>query len=445
MLQHPYPPVIRQSGLALCLVGFCLALGLVFSLPFTHESSSLLYKFGVDRILLLSAKLCGILSACLLLIQFLLASRLKILDRFFGLDRLLNLHRCFALLLLLAAALHPLLIVLSEGGWFIPFRLDYWPEFLGMLLLISLLATSGTAVFFRSLGLRFDQWWLGHRIAAPLLILFMGLHVLNVSETFAAGFPRNLLFVGLGAAALLWVWIRLRPLKNRKSRHEVVLVKSLAQDTTVVELRPCSDQALSYMPGQFVFVSFTSGQVSSEEHPFTLASAPGGDPELQLLVRASGDWTQKLHLLCPGDTVSLDGPFGLFSYLSYPRAEEYLFIAGGVGITPFLSMLRQMRLDRQRIRVTLLWFNQTRERRILDSELHQLTRELPLFQIQDIFTREKGGGKPDFQELSRRLSSCSRQARCFICGPPKMMHDMHKTLVSLGFPRHRIHQERFAL
>ncbi len=445
MLQHPYPPLIRQSGIALCLVFFCLTLGLVCSLPFTHESSSLLYKFGTDRILLLSAKLCGILSAFLLLIQFLLASRLKILDHFFGLDRLLNIHRSFALLLLLAAALHPLLIVLSEGGWFIPFRLDYWPELLGMLLLISLCATSGTAVFFKSLGLRFDQWWLGHRIAAPMLMLFMGLHVLNVSETFAAGLPRNLLFAGLGAAALLWVWIRLRPLRNRKSRHEVVLVQSLAQDTTAVALQPCSDQALAYTPGQFVFVSFHSGQVSREEHPFTLASAPGGDPGLQLLVRASGDWTQTLHLLSPGDTVSLDGPFGLFSYLSCPGAEEYLFIAGGVGITPFLSMLRQMHLDRQQVRVTLLWFNQTRDRRFLDSELHQLTRELPLLHIQDIFTREKGGGKPDFQELSRRLSSCSRQAHCFICGPPKMMHNMRNRLVSLGFTRRRIHQERFAL
>ena len=84
----------------------------------------------------------------------------------------------------------------------------------------------------------------------------------------------------------------------------------------------------------------TSRDVSSEEHPFTISSAPGDDGCLAFTVKASGDYTRALRQAVQGDRARVDGPYGRFSYvLRTQPGQPLLLIAGGVGITPMLSML----------------------------------------------------------------------------------------------------------
>ncbi|MCF8039161.1 MAG: hypothetical protein K9K79_07580, partial [Desulfohalobiaceae bacterium] len=214
---------------------------------------------------------------------------------------------------------------------------------------------------------------------------------------------------------------------------------------TAVKLKAKPGKDLAYAPGQFGFVRFRSRGISREEHPFTLASNPALSGYLEFVIRASGDWTRRIPELARGESTFLDGPYGLFSYLCYPDAAEFVFIAGGVGVTPFLSMLRHMETSAEQRPVTLIWSNRTRSEMICGREIEQLEKTLPALRVEKVFTREPGGRKLDRRLLKQLLEPCSRKARCFVCGPPGMMKDMQNILVRLGFPRRHIHRERFAL
>jgi ferredoxin-NADP reductase len=124
-------------------------------------------------------------------------------------------------------------------------------------------------------------------------------------------------------------------------------------------------------------------------------------------------------------------------------------IAGGIGITPMLSMLRYMNdLDDPR-RIILIWSNQTPEHAFGLSELWAMEKKLTAFRWIPIFTREKGDtghfGRLDRKKLASLLQSYSRDAATFLCGPPPMIKQVRLDLLEIGFPKKSIHFEAFGL
>jgi predicted ferric reductase len=105
-----------------------------------------------------------------------------------------------------------------------------------------------------------------------------------------------------------------------------------------------------------------SKHVSREPHPFTLSSTPSRPGTLQFNIRASGDWTRTVAHLSEGDQARIQGPFGRFGHLFTTPDRELIMIAGGIGITPMLSMLRFMADHRDPRPVTLIWANRSPER-----------------------------------------------------------------------------------
>ena len=106
---------------------------------------------------------------------------------------------------------------------------------------------------------------------------------------------------------------------------------------SVLRIRFSPEQErVSFRPGQFAYLRFLSESIPPDEHPFTISSSPA-EPEIAVTVKSLGDFTEKLTLLKRGDSVVFDGPM---SFTPLPDGREKLFIAGGIGITPFLSVLR---------------------------------------------------------------------------------------------------------
>jgi predicted ferric reductase len=204
-----------------------------------------------------------------------------------------------------------------------------------------------------------------------------------------------------------------------------------------------------YMPGQFSFFTFFSNQVSREEHPFSLTSTPTRTFCFQLVVRTTGDWTPKLKNLQPGDRVLMNGPFGLFSHLLFTEKKEIIMIAGGIGITPMLSMLRYMADCNDQHKITLIWSNQTRRHIVFPHEFQNLEAQLKGLRIFHVLTRdlEFSGekGRLDRPKLKRLISDCSRSSAIFVCGPDQMMKEMYTCMVSLGFSKRKLFMERFSL
>jgi ferredoxin-NADP reductase len=97
---------------------------------------------------------------------------------------------------------------------------------------------------------------------------------------------------------------------------------------------------VEFQAGQFVYATFHQSEIPREPHPFTIASAPGGD-HLRIVVKRFGDFTSSMMSLRPGCAVWLEGPFGRFCLEGDP-VNAQTWIAGGIGITPFLSWARSL-------------------------------------------------------------------------------------------------------
>ena len=122
-------------------------------------------------------------------------------------------------------------------------------------------------------------------------------------------------------------------------------------------------------------------------------------------------------------------------------------IAGGIGITPMLSMLRFMADQNDTRDITLIWSNRSQANVVYPDEMATLAAKLTGLRRIPIFTRSTENGKQS-DRLSRTtleatLSGCSRQANIFVCGPPQMMTQIKNDLKTIGFPTRSIFTEIF--
>ena len=428
---------------------FLLVIAGAASIPFFFESSSILYKFGVDRVLLLTGQALGLVAGCLLLIQVILAARLKFLDRVLGLDRFFRYHRLSGIIIAVMVIIHPITIFIADDRISIPLQWRYWPEFVGLFLMLLIIIMVVTSVWRIGLGLAFHRWWPIHRWAAIIAVIAFGVHVLSVNDTFKQRLPQMLAIAALILCGLIFLWIRTRTLRNRRKPLHIAAVEDAAADAVCLKMVTDDPYLPAYLPGQFGFITLLSEAVSSEEHPFTIASSPTEADGLEIIVRTAGDWTAELRRLQPQDRVYLDGPYGLFSHLRVAQQKEIILIAGGIGITPMLSMLRYMADHNDPRKITLIWSNQTPDHIVLPHVFEKLAAQLKELRILHVMTRaaEYTGeqGRLDRPMLERLLSECGRTAAVFVCGPDQMMKAVRSFLVSLGFDRRRVFMERFSL
>jgi predicted ferric reductase len=436
---------ITIFGLALILLAF---MGWI---AFGSPASGPMGPAGLDSWLVTLGRMSGILAASLVLLQYLLSGRVKLLDRVFALNRLLILHRGVAVAAAVLGTLHPLLLFAPETRQIGPFFPGAWPVYLGPVVLIGLWTVVVVSLWRIFLGIPFQRWWILHRLGVFSLVALIGLHVFIVGTDFMIGWPRTLLASVFGVYVLFFVYNKLfKPLRMRSGPYTVASVTPLEGKANLIELDPPGDRAFPYAPGQFSFVRFLSPNVSREEHHFTLSSTPTRGDRLNHTIKCLGDYTATLGRLRPGDKALMDGPYGLFTYLAYaPKGKRLLLIAAGIGITPLLSMLRHLADHRDPRPITLIWSNRKRTDILFQDELQEMRSVLPGLTVHHVLTREEDWegpkGRLDKSMLEGLLTKEDQEGHVFLCGPPAMMDAVERALKDLGFSGKRIHTERFAL
>ena len=397
-----------------------------------------------------AGKVAGLLAGVMLMLQFGFSARLKPLDRTFGLDRLLRAHRLFGILTGVLASLHPVLLygsglhVLGTLSW------SLWPELLGAGALTLLWVVLCTSLWAKFLELSYRGWWGVHQvvfIAAGVVVV----HGLAIGSDLQRGWlPVLWLAISAGYVAL-FVWVKfLKPLSLRRHRFRVVSVEAISPDVHVVELTPPPGRGFSFLPGQCAFLTLHGQGLPAEEHPFTISSSPLDESgTVAFTIKASGDFTGRVGECAAGDWATVDGPYGLFSHAVRAPVGPLVMIAGGIGITPMISMLRSMAATGGRRPVTLIWGNREERDIVYRDELDGLVAAWPELTVHHVLSREPGWsgltGHIDAAMLKLLLPPDRSAARVFLCGPAEMMHVVGRSLRTLGVPRRRIHTERFAL
>ena len=233
---------------------------------------------------------------------------------------------------------------------------------------------------------------------------------------------------GLGIAGWLGtLWVHLRPTRP----YRVVAVHPVPGG---IDLRlEAEGKPIRSKPGQFADIAFDARGLG-EFHPFTVAGQR--DSQLRFVVRGSGDFTRRMmHKVKPGMTALLRPARGRFRPQVAAGRVEQVWLAGGVGITPFLAALSEMRADAG-APVHLIHVVRSGEDALLRDELETHAARLPQLTLTLI------EGRPTHVDLAAALRKTGSKADLFLCGPEGL-----KTLARDVWQAHgtkgRIHDEAF--
>ncbi|NLD36330.1 MAG: hypothetical protein GX654_05605 [Desulfatiglans sp.] len=435
-------------GICLNTVAALLLAGAIW-VPFIFESQTLRYQLGVARSMLLTGHIMGTAAGFLLFVQMILVSRSRFLDRVFAINRLLLFHRIAAIIILFMAVAHLLLILNTLGSQILLFEFSQWPEYTGLILLVMIAGIVFSGLFRGMIGIKYQFWISLHRVFTPLAILLLCIHLFFVSNTFHYEGAYILGLSFFTACLFAYFLLRLIKLTLFRAAFRVDKIKEAGKDIHTLELMPEKDHGIVYAPGQFAFLKIRSSVISREEHPFTISSSPTRQPALQFTIKDSGDWTNRVKEIKAGERAFIHGPFGIFGHIDFDSIDELIMIAGGIGITPMLSILRYLHDIKSGRKITLLWSNRTRKEVVYADELNDMAKNNPKLSIKYLFTREEGQNKSPVRlnrdGLELLLTGCSRESIIILCGPPAMMTQVRKGLILIGFRASSIIEERFSL
>jgi len=222
-----------------------------------------------------------------------------------------------------------------------------------------------------------------------------------------------------------------------KADYTVAGVTRPADD--IVELRLSPDgAALTPSAGQFVFLR-VGGDNAWREHPFSVV-ATDPDGELRLSARALGQETRRLHnRLAAGQPAEVSGPYGMFDYTL--GGSQQVWVAGGVGVVPFLSWLQALAPD-DAYAVDLFYSVPTEADAVYLPELRAAAARLSFLRVHPVFTRTQG--RLTGAGIAATVPGAVTGAHIFLCGPVSMVEDLTRDLRRRGVPRDYVHAEHFA-
>jgi predicted ferric reductase/mono/diheme cytochrome c family protein len=397
-------------------------------------------------------------------LNLLLGARLRLVEALFGgLDRMYKAHRvngqvAFALLLG-----HVMLILASRATVSTETALDLlgpgagWTVFAGVLAFGAMTVAILLTLFAR----------LGHEVfvyvqrAFGFIFLAATYHVFTTDGAADESTALNVYMATLatfGVAAFAYRSL-LADVLVRRRPYRVTAVNRLDEFVTEIVMEP-EAEPLDFDPGQFVFVNFRSlalseelrpfdvsvrrqvfsiraGEVRNQFHPFSITSAPH-ERTLRITVKAVGDYTRALRRLEEGAEAVVEGPYGSFSHRDLPRRKQ-LWLAGGIGVTPFLSMARSLRYANEPAVDFYYCVEHADEAHFLD-ELHAVAARRDDFRV-FLVPRDQVG----FMTAERLAEESGDLAarEILICGPPAMIDNLRAQLIAHGVPGDRIHAEEF--
>jgi predicted ferric reductase len=368
-------------------------------------------------------QISGLIGLVLLSITFVLNARIKFLEKYFrGLDKMYNSHHLIGSIGFILLLFHPLSLAVrffpnfkqSQSFLFSFSNLSVNLGIIGLIIMIILIFLT----FF--VKLKYNNWKISHKFLG-LALIFSILHLISINSDVS----RNILlkyymifisFLGLCA----YFYKTIFNIHNKKYYYVVENVREISSNIVELTLKP-KDRSLKYTAGQFAFVKVLGKSFSKEQHPFTISSSPE-EKSIRFNIKNLGDYTSQLKNIQIGSEVEIEGPYGMF--YSHSKLDE-IWIAGGIGITPFLSRLKSIPENKK---VYLFFSLKNKNQDVFFKELERTAKENKNFKVFINYSEEKGHINID--KIRDKLGIFDKDI--FLCGPKLMTESIKCELIRAG-------------
>ncbi len=280
----------------------------------------------------------------------------------------------------------------------------------------------------------YQRWKSLHALSGLALVLGLA-HAIALSRVL----PAAVWAAGGGLALAAFVYrMRLARFLGGK-RYTIVRAAAIGQGVVELSLKP-DGGILRYHAGQFVYLTPLDAGLASgrgEEHPYTVSSAPG-EPVLRIAIKDLGDASHALQTVATGAAVIVEGPYGGFFAPDATQMRQ-LWIAGGIGITPFLARARALDAARP-VDVHLVYCVQDVSRAHFIEELEAVAAHVQGFAFRPHYFYREG---PLTMAFLRSRCPDFAERDVFVCGPSPLIAVARRELSGAGVAPARLHTEDF--
>ena len=393
----------------------------------------------------------GFLAMALLGLQTIPTSRLKFFTRVFPMDTLYTVHHHLSIFTLLITVAHPILLFINNPKTLHLLNIITapWRAKAAVVSIVAMLVLVATSVWRQAMKIKYDIWRWIHDGLSFLAIGLAIYHMFKVNYYMSLTYQKVIWLTLTGIWLMIIIYIRvIRPFRMIKRPYKVAkLVEERGQCWSLF-LEPDGHEGFDFVAGQFAWIT-TESPFIFRENPFSFTTnSEDDDKTFGFTIKELGDFTNTIKDLQPGQTIYVDGPYGNFD-MDEHSDKKMVFIAGGIGSAPVMSMLRTLSARNSQKDMVFFYGNPTWDTVIFREELEELEQKLNL-KVVNVLEHPHDGwaGESGFittDVMRRHLPQDYNESIFFICGPLPMVKALKQCFKDLNIPPNHVFVEQYEM
>jgi len=389
-------------------------------------------------LLIALGRLAGLLTELLIIIQLFLISRFSFIEKEYGFDKLIGIHKKVGMFLGIFIIGHPILLTLGYAKLnnvnivkqFINFQTNWEDIFGATIAVIIIILVAIISIKKIRNKIPYEVWYFSH-LPLYFAIAIAFEHQIQTGDMSRGGAMFYWYLINILAVGILISYRFIKPLYLFLN-HQFVVEKIVKENQNIysIYITGKNMEKYKFQSGQYATLIFMQKNMWFH-HPFSFSDA-NNKKNLRFSIKSSGDFTSKIEKINVGTRVWIDGPLGTFT-LEKSTKQKYLFIAGGIGITPILSILKSISNNKDSV---LMYSNKTESDIIFKKEIENSGTKVYYFNT-------NGNNKRiDIGEI-KEICPDYIDREIYICGPTQMKNSIVKDLKNHKVSVEQIHSEKF--
>jgi len=228
-------------------------------------------------------------------------------------------------------------------------------------------------------------------------------------------------------------------------KFETKIIEIIPRTADVTSYRFPRPPELTYKPGQYFSITIKQGDRELTKH-FSFSSSPTDKDHFEFTKKFTDhEYSMALKAAKVGDWARIDAPYGQFTFEGeYPKIA---LLAGGIGITPFISICKNATDKRLNSKITLFYGCRTENDIAFKQELEKMQEQNKnlkiVFMVNEVSSQWKGATGVINAEMIKKELPDYKDNLFYVCGPPPMVKAMETLVESIGLPKTQLKLEYF--